>query len=270
MKNQLSMSMITSLVSILMLAGCSSPPGPNFNAGDELNRSIQLPPGSFQVDAAQLVETSDISIVSGGGSNQRMQVNPGSQYSATIGFNANSGVTHAGIRFGDNGQTWMVPVSGGQNATSGTIDLPFSIPSSLCDDLSSICHDIKCYEFAARETGSGQFRVSKSNINQLAMLCGDCDEPSCQSLLTNCNDGQISQGQCDAWINKLEDLFVKYEDGILNGDFASSCKFLKDYVKLLRSNDFQDCINSGYTGLSDSYWDQLITQYEDLINLLDC
>jgi hypothetical protein len=54
--------------------------------------------------------------------------------------------------------------------------------------LSSICHDIRCYEFA--QTSGGTF--SQANINLLAAACGGCDEPSCQDLLDMCVDAGMT------------------------------------------------------------------------------
>lgn len=159
-----------------------------------LNNTVIMPPGSFQVDDSDLVTSSDITVYSTGNSGT-VAVTPGESSSAQISFEAANGVTHAAMRFGNSGKTWMVPLSSGSGSSSGTINVPFTIPPELCDDLSSICHDIKCYEFAARETSGGTYKISRANINDLAMMCGNCDEPSCKDLLgDNCIGGGNYEG----------------------------------------------------------------------------
>lgn len=109
-------------------------------------------------------------------------VQPGSMLSVSIPFNAQNGdVVGAGIRFGDSGPIRTVMIDT-QGQTSGTLQFPMMIPSDICGDLSSICHDIKCYEYAVTSAG----RVSRANINSIAVQCGNCSEPSCQDLLDDC------------------------------------------------------------------------------------
>lgn len=118
-----------------------------------------------------------------------LEVHPGDRITLSIPFTAaNSNVVGAGIRFGDGGPIDVVPISGAQGQNSGTMEFDVVIPDSVCDDLSRICHDIRCYEFAVTDVGN----VSAANIGDIALACGGCDEPSCQSLLTSC------QLDCDA------------------------------------------------------------------------
>ncbi len=118
-------------------------------------------------------------------------VMPGEMVTVSIPFNApNGNVVAAGIRFGANGPIRTVPVGGAQGQTSGTLQFQMQVPPSVCGDLSQICHDIKCYEFAVTDAG----RVSRANINSIAMACGDCDEPSCADLLM-CDDDICSPTQ---------------------------------------------------------------------------
>ncbi|MGJ8666590.1 MAG: hypothetical protein ACSHW7_09510 [Patiriisocius sp.] len=96
-----------------------------------------------------------------------------------ISFNApNGNVNAVGMRFGTSGPITFVPVNtnGATNAT-GTFD--FVIDSNICENLSQICHDIKCYEFAQTSAGN----ITAGSIRNVAMLCGNCDEPSCAGLV---------------------------------------------------------------------------------------
>lgn len=107
-------------------------------------------------------------------------LDPGGVGTVSIPFSAMDGnVVGAGIRFGDSGPVRTVPVAGAQGTTAGTLDFNFQLPNDICGDLSNICHDIRCYEFAVTDVG----QVSAANIQNVAVLCGDCNEPSCAGLV---------------------------------------------------------------------------------------
>lgn len=109
-----------------------------------------------------------------------MPINTGTQNTGQISFNApNGNVVGGGMRFGDSGPVNIVPVSGALGQTSGTLTLPFSLSASTCDNLSQVCHDIKCYEFAVTADG----KITQANLRDVALMCGGCDEPSCQDLI---------------------------------------------------------------------------------------
>ena len=106
-------------------------------------------------------------------------IQAGVQMDNNITFNApNGNVNAVGMRFGSSGPIYFVPINTG-GATAGTATFPFQISADICNNLSSICHDIVCYEFA--QTSSGQ--ISAANIQDVAMLCGNCNEPSCADLV---------------------------------------------------------------------------------------
>lgn len=118
-----------------------------------------------------------------------LEVRPGDIVTLTLPFTAaNSNVVGAGVRFGNSGPITVVPIAGAMGQGSGSMQFDLEIPDSVCDDLAQICHDIKCYEFAVTDAGN----VSAANIGQIALACGNCDEPSCQDLLPSC------QLDCDA------------------------------------------------------------------------
>jgi len=150
----------------------------------ELNNNLVLPPGAFSLGFSPPVDESvTVSSVSAGGGS----LSPGNTGSLGITFTStgNSNVTGAAIGFGTSttppSQIMAVPVNT-NGASSGVINFQFAIDASICANLSQICHDIRCYEYAVVD---GQ-KVSQQNINQIAFACGACDEPSCQDLLTNC------------------------------------------------------------------------------------
>ena len=143
-----------------------------------LNDNLELPQGSYQVNPDDMEVDNSITISSGSGGTT--PINTGSQTTAQISFNApNGNVVAGGMRFGNSGPVNVVPVSGAQGQTSGTLSLPFSVSASTCNNLSQVCHDIKCYEFAITADG----KISQANLRDVALMCGGCDEPSCQSLI---------------------------------------------------------------------------------------
>jgi hypothetical protein len=105
------------------------------------------------------------------------------------------------MSFGRPEDGWCIPVTDPDvtqtgDETDGSLQLSVQMPPELCAQLSQICHDIKCYEFA--ETSAGTFTAA--NVAFLAAACGNCDEPSCQDLIDECTtEGYcLSDAECEA------------------------------------------------------------------------
>ena len=181
---------ILTVASITIFSSCGGGGGDDGPANtqdpnDFMQENIQLPAGSFIADQSNITQSSTIttSSTSSGGA---MQVVDNQTVNVQIPFNDPTGsVTHAGIAFGDpNGDIWMVPIAGAQGNTSGTLSFIMQLPPDICENLSEICHDIKCYEFAvSKDVNGNSFQISQANINQLVSACGKCDDASCTSLL---------------------------------------------------------------------------------------
>ena len=160
------------------------------NAAGALNGAIQ---GSYTLDDPGTDDTIDVTSDSSGG---YAAATPGGSLNVSFAFNApNANVIGGGIRFGTSGPVQVVEIPDAMGQTSGNINFAIEIPDFVCDNLSQICHDIKCYEFAVTSAG----KISKANINDVALQCGNCDEPSCKTLLDSCN---LSSG-CDELCNQL-------------------------------------------------------------------
>ncbi len=172
-------SLFLLMLAALFLNACSKDEDKE-DTGDpltELNKGLQLPAGYYTIDGN--TQTDSTVIITSGGSGT-MPLNTGSQMEGKISFNApNGNVVGAGMRFGTSGPINVIPVSGAQGQTSGTLNVPFSLSPSTCANLSEICHDIKCYEFAITADG----KISQANIRDVALMCGNCNEPSCRSLI---------------------------------------------------------------------------------------
>ncbi|MFT4526008.1 MAG: hypothetical protein ACI85F_002170 [Bacteroidia bacterium] len=159
-------------------SACKKDEEENGDPVTELNANLSLPAGSYMVDPDTM--EIDNSVTIDGGSGGTMPINTGVQNTGQIQFSApNGNVVGGGMRFGDSGPVNIVPVSGAMGQTSGTLSLPFSLSASTCDNLSQVCHDIKCYEFAVTADG----KITQANIRDVALMCGACDEPSCASLI---------------------------------------------------------------------------------------
>lgn len=145
---------------------------------EAINAGLSLPAGSYTVDPDTMEIDPTVTIDPGVGGT--MPINTGNS-TGQITFSApNGNVVAGGMRFGTSGPVNVVPVSGALGQTAGTLNLPFAVSASTCADLASICHDIKCYEFAVTADG----KISQANIRDVALMCGGCDEPSCASLIS--------------------------------------------------------------------------------------
>lgn len=177
-----------SAFSATLFSGCESDEDDDHeentgNAVTEINTNLELPQGAYLVDPDTMEVDISVTVTTSTGI---MPINPGTQIDGQIGFTApNGNVVAAGMRFGDSGPVNVVPINGALGQTNGALSMPFSIDASVCNDLSSICHDIKCYEFAITAAG----KISQANIRDVALMCGNCDEPSCVSLIVPPCDG---------------------------------------------------------------------------------
>lgn len=158
-----------------------------------------LPPGAVKINESDY--TVDESIVVTKTLQQLVTtapLRPGATSQISLPFSGSGNVTGLGIRFGDTGPIWVVPQQ--TSGTAGTLQTSMSIPDSVCDNLSEICHNIRCYEFAVTSIGT----ISRANIMAVAVLCGGCEEPSCQPLL---EEGCEIQGcDVDGWVVQGEPL----------------------------------------------------------------
>ena len=175
-----------------LAAGCTvniARSGDDSQGSQALADGIDWPSNAYALDNPETDETVQISTTSGGG--PAAPVMAGGTMNVNVPFNApNANVVGVGIRFGDSGTIMTIPNST-MGRSSGTLSANITVPPAICGMLSKICHDIKCYEFAVTSVG----KVSRANIMSLALMCGNCSEPSCRDLLPNmCVDP--GQGSC--------------------------------------------------------------------------
>ncbi|WP_298555483.1 hypothetical protein [uncultured Algibacter sp.] len=189
----------------------------------QMNEKLVLPPGAFQVNPDDVEIDNSVTINSNGSGT--VPISAGATMNNYISFNApNGNVTAVGMRFGTSGPINFVPINT-SGATAGTGSFSFQITPEICDNLSSICHDIKCYEFAQTDEG----KISKSNIQEVAMLCGNCDEPSCAGL--------VSQADCSG------DTGYATISSSLTGDLTASIFINCIYNPPTNQSDISTCFD---------------------------
>lgn len=223
------------IAACLMLAGC-----PNDDGGmtddqgieeDEngitdpaevvrlLNESLIFDRPTYQVDPDGTPVDNSIIVSSAGG--DRMPLHTGEDAVNTISFQVpaplqGGGVTAVGMRFGPSGPITFVELTP-EEAAAGIASFVFQVDPALCEDISRICHDIRCYEFA--QTASGA--ISQADLQDIALVCGACDEPSCLSLLDEetCNGNGMQGADGDprfnlTWTGSTDlDLYVTDPNG---------------------------------------------------------
>ena len=78
--------------------------------------------------------------------------------------------TNVNVKFGSGSSFVSVPVSGSTITTSsGTLDVSFNVPTSICDNVADIQHQIKCYEQVTLADGS---QVSSQTARDMILACG--------------------------------------------------------------------------------------------------
>lgn len=178
---------VLSAIIIATFSSCIKPEEPIRELSDPddvanaMNASLEiLAPDVYEVNEDEVSSTNTVTIINAN-SGSVIPIEDGQTMTNNIQFQSTVGdVAAVGMRFGTSGPIYMVPVDA-NGVSSGIASFDFLIDQGICDDLSSICHDIRCYEFAQTTSGA----ISRANIMDVAMLCGNCDEPSCSSLINN-------------------------------------------------------------------------------------
>lgn len=171
----------------VLLASCG---GSSTVDEQALNDNLVLGAGSYKADMSSFKEDTSITLTPTNTTGTSMGIEPGQVVSVDVPFTSNNkNIMGTAIRFGTTGPLTIQPVSGVQGKGSGTMSFNMRLPADICNKMSTICHNIKCYEYAVTSIGT----ISKANVNNVALMCGKCDEPSCKGLV-NCNTNGL--GDC--------------------------------------------------------------------------
>lgn len=211
-----------------------------------LNQNLILPSNAFTLDPSEL--NTDSSIFVSSASEGRMAINTGTDLTNQIDFTPGAPITAVGMRFGPTGPINFIPVSA-DDINNGSASFTFSIDPDLCEDIAQICHDIQCYEFALTDDGT---TISQADLQDIAMVCGACDEPSCVSLLEEgtCvdNDGDYNSLIVGTWrliqsINGSDIYNTPVDCDLAIFDFLSNGTFVS-----IRDSDCDGTIDSDDNG----------------------
>jgi len=201
------------------------------------------------------------------------------QLTATINFTpaaeANGEVVDAvGMRFGDTGDIMFKDITPAE-AAAGSATITFTIDPSVCNNIAQICHDLLCYEFAKTSAGT----VTAANFQDVALMCGACDEPSCQVFC--CTDGMtilntnitengtttLEFNDCDMSVfsNEFSQSFSIGENTIFDDSFNPNSRrlsFNTDLTDLVEGQIFTD-----FQNISGEYQDLQVDRHIDDTNL---
>lgn len=165
-----------------------------------LNESLIFDRPTYQVDPNGTPIDNSVIVNSAGGG--IMPLHTGEDAVNTISFQTpqplQGGVTAVGMRFGPSGPITFVELTQDE-INAGIASFVFQVDPSLCEDIAQICHDIRCYEFAQTAAGS----ISQADLQDIALVCGACDQPSCLSLLDEetCNGNGMQGADGDPRFN---------------------------------------------------------------------
>lgn len=229
-----------------------------------MNEFLNLPSGSFQVDEAKLLVDESIKIDEKA-TQTVTTIKPGELKEVEIDFSSPKGnVTHAGLRFGKEGKTWLIPILGIKEQKTGKLKFQMQLPYFVCDRVKSICHNVSWFNFAVVSKGDQTYTISRANIKDVILGCGACNDASCRGVAFGCN--------CT---DNIEELSAEYQEIILKAisligvDDVEYCNIMKNtvwpfYLKMI------DClINSSIYSKEEKEvlkeaWDALITfDWED-------
>ena len=143
-------------------SGDGSGGGAPNEAEDQLNALLRMQyPNGHEAGSVSVDDSIHIATPPG---DETMAVSGGSNFQVSVGYTSSDPVTSVCIGFGSANNAWCVPTTSSGVQTSGTptagaASVAVMLPPDICNNLSSICHSIRCYEFAS--TSAGTF--SRSN-----------------------------------------------------------------------------------------------------------
>lgn len=146
----------------------------NVDPNDALNSRLGWPAGTQSKTGSFPSPTNlanNISLTSPSSSTTTLSPTSGSANLPISMTNAVPGQnTNVNVKFGSGSSFVSIPVSGSTiTSSSGTLNVGFSVPSSICDNVADIEHQISCYEQVTLADGS---QVSSQTARQMLLACG--------------------------------------------------------------------------------------------------
>ena len=171
-------SFLLSLV-VIGLSGCDDQQAEEGLPGEELTENITFSGGSVRQGSPPPATNKPGDPVVSGAPSNTATIQPGGQGSLAISYSSVPANTpfDVNVRFSGSNSYIRIPVSpavtGG--ATSGNLNIPFSLSQQVCSSLDDINHQITCYE----SVNVGGTRVSREQARQMVLACqgGGDDTP---------------------------------------------------------------------------------------------
>jgi len=206
-----------------------------------MNEFLNLPSGSFQVDEAKLLVDESIKIDEKA-TQTVTTIKPGELKEVEIDFSSPKGnVTHAGLRFGKEGKTWLIPILGIKEQKTGKLKFQMQLPYFVCDRVKSICHNVSWFNFAVVSKGDQTYTISRANIKDVILGCGACNDASCRGVAFGCN--------CTDNIEKLTAEYQEIVDkaiALIGKDEFEFCNYTKNILNPFYFKMYDCLINSSF------------------------
>lgn len=221
-----------------------------------MNEFLNLPSGSFQVDEAKLLVDESIKIDEKA-TQTVTTIKPGELKEVEIDFSSPKGnVTHAGLRFGKEGKTWLIPILGIKEQKTGKLKFQMQLPYFVCDRVKSICHNVSWFNFAVVSKGDQTYTISRANIKDVILGCGACNDASCRGVAFGCN--------CTDDLQKLSEEFTEKSAMMLEliNNKDELCDYLKNTWKPFYFKMYDCLINSSiYSKEQKEEWKEVWDAY---------
>ena len=108
---------------------------------------------------------------------------PGASFPVSLNFQApDRNVVGGGIRFEGSEEIQWTLLNKVQGEQTGDVEFTYVVDSAACNDLSSLCHEIKAEEFVISERNN-EFHVSRPIDIDIVLQCATCDSTSCVEVL---------------------------------------------------------------------------------------
>jgi hypothetical protein len=134
------------------------------------------------------------------------------------------------------------------------------MPDEVCAGFSATCSPITITEFIASKKPNGDYLISNRFIFELTMVCGDCDEPSCQNFQTDCG---TSEEQCAVLSKNLLDYKEFFDKAIAAGDTIGYCSFVNRYITTIKAREYQSCIEDNLALFSAAEFPMVLNSVEN-------
>jgi hypothetical protein len=108
---------------------------------------------------------------------------PGASFPVSLNFQAEDrNVVGGGIRFEGSEEIQWTLLNKVQGEQTGDVEFTYVVDSAACEDLSSLCHEVKAEEFVITQR-ENEFHVSVPIDVDIVLQCATCDSTSCIEVL---------------------------------------------------------------------------------------